>query len=1122
VAESGELSSTASDPEARASGSPPPAADVWREEGAPARATVYWVLLGLLVVGPFVVRGDARLAWPPSVYLAVEAVATTLALVLGALALVRYLTGRRRTYLYIGAGFLASGVLDTTEATLALAAGAGDAFVLGTAWSWFGSRGLLALFLAVSAFAARGERPGAGERDAGALSVLGLAAAFTALTVVFLVLVRRQGLEAIHPAWVYPRPQELLPGILFLAAFLGYLRRGRWRVDGFEHWLVVTLLISAMTHLAYMGLSRAEGDALHAAAHLLEVASYLALLSGVIASVYHTSRREQGALAAIRRINEDLGRQVRIRGEAERVLQRSEERLQSFLDNAHDLIQSSDAEGRLAYVNAAWCAALGHAPEEVEGRPLTELVAPEERARVSDILDRVLEGERLGPVELPLLGADGRSVICSGSLARYVADDGTTSVQGIFRDVSSQRRAELDLASSQANLEAVVESTGDAIWSVDREQRLVTMNSAFALAFEAQTGREPRPGDGPADVFPPDDVAWYRELHHRALSGERFSELREETVGGEARFFEIFGQPVQGMGGVSGAVMFGRDVTRRIMAEEGLRMAKEEAEAANRAKSQFLANMSHELRTPLNSVIGFANVLLKNRRGNLEPQDTGFLERILVNGRHLLALIDQVLDLAKVESGRMELDLVACDVGALARETVQQLEGQAREKRVELTWDVPEAPVVVQTDVAKLRQVLINLVGNALKFSEGGRVTVRLDTDDRGRPAGLAVIDTGIGIPEDRLQAIFEAFQQADASTARRFGGTGLGLAISRSICLLLGYDLTVESEVGEGSTFTILMGAAARPEDTTPVPETAVDPTPAQAAGRGEGVDRTAALEAAGEGRTAPSVEAGLPAPASVPPVRGVLPGAVRDLRVLVIDDEEDARVLLSHFLGEFGCSVAVTTSAREGLESARRHPPDLITLDLVMPEMDGWEALRTLKEDPKLRDIPVVVVSMVADQDRSRLLGAVDLLRKPIDREDLLRVLWRHLVRRRGGRVLVVEDDNDTRALLREYLEGAGLEVTSAENGRDALYVVNRESPDAILLDLGMPVMDGLDFLRNLRENPYTSGTPVVVVTAMDLDAEEEEFLSETVSAVIPKGDDIEVELRRVLGTILPLAEA
>jgi len=1081
---------------------------IWEteDERTPARATVYWVLVVLLLLGAVLIRGEGRLAWAPFVHLASESVAGMLAIVLGALAFVRYYSGRRQTFLFIGTGFVAAGVLDLAHGFLASQALLGvvpSEPVDTAAWSWVQSRLFLGLFVLISLLTFRDDDI-AGVNQVSARRVIGLAFVLTLVTVTFFLLVGLQGTNAIHPDWIYPRPQELLPGAVFAVAFAGYVIRGEWRTDIFEHWLVITLLISALAHIAYMGMSSTSGDALDIAAHLLKPASYLALLAGVLSSLYTTSQREQAALGTIRRINATLQEQVRIRAGAEKVLQRSEERLQSFLDGAHDLIQSTDAQGHLVYVNPAWLEAFGYRHDELDDLRLQDLVHPDDRTRVAHHFSRVFAGERLPRLELDFVTADGRSMTCSGSVTPYVGDEQAVTAQGIFRDVSAQRRAEHELAASQANLAAVVESTGDPIWSVDHDQRIVTMNTAFALGIEARTGREPAMGDGVEQVFPADEVAWYREVQQRALDGGRFSELREEPLGGETRFMEIYGQPVQGAGGVAGAVMFARDITRRIRAEEGLRMAKEEAESANRAKSHFLANMSHELRTPLNSVIGFANVLLKNRGGNLGEQDLNFLDRILVNGRHLLSLINQVLDLAKVEAGRMELDLDEYDLSGLVRETVRQLEGQAKTKQVSLDADVPPQPVIAEIDVAKLRQVLINLVGNALKFSEGGEVVVRLEVDGDRRPVALHVADTGVGIPDDRLEAIFDAFGQADATTAREFGGTGLGLAISRSLCLLMGYDLTAESEVGVGSTFSVRM-------------ESVHGPRPG-GSDRATQQDSGTMIEAAAVAIGAATAQARAAAAAAAAEEGDHEAGD--GLRVLVVDHETKSRGRLARLLDEFGCSIEMAGTAEDGIDRARTHRPDLILLDLELPGTEGWEALRKFKADDDLRGVPVAVISERRAHERGRLLGAVDLLTRPVPREALLRLLWRHVVRSHGGRVLIVEDDEDTQELLREHLETAGLEVEVAGDGEAALHAMKQYAPDAILLDLMMPVMDGMTFLGRMRQDPYTQGLPAVVLTARDLSPDEERYLGSAASWVIRKGDDVEAELHRVLGAILPLS--
>jgi signal transduction histidine kinase len=302
-------------------------------------------------------------------------------------------------------------------------------------------------------------------------------------------------------------------------------------------------------------------------------------------------------------------------------------------------------------------------------------------------------------------------------------------------------------------------------------------------------------------------------MYMRALEGVAFSELRDEEIGGQLRSYELFFNPIRDSSGITGVAVFGKDVTARRRTQVALRMAKEEAEHANKAKSQFLANMSHELRTPLNSVIGFTNILLKNRNGHLVEQELGFLERISANGLHLLHLINQILDLAKIEAGRMELDLQPVDMRALLGETLSQMEGQVKEKPMSLRAVVPEGLPPLETDGGMLKQVIINLVGNAIKFTEAGEVAVEvLPEGEGGRIASIVVRDTGIGIPPERLRAIFEAFLQADGTTRRKSGGTGLGLTISRSLCQLLGYELTVESEVGKGSAFSIVISEQRKP----------------------------------------------------------------------------------------------------------------------------------------------------------------------------------------------------------------------------------------------------------------------------------------------------------------------
>ena len=513
-----------------------------------------------------------------------------------------------------------------------------------------------------------------------------------------------------------------------------------------------------------------------------------------------------------------------------------------------------------------------------------------------------------------------------------------------------------------------------------------------------------------------------------------------------------------------------------------LLIAKEAAEQANKAKSEFLANMSHELRTPLNSVIGFANVLLKNKAGNLRPEDVNFLERIQVNGRHLLGLINQILDLSKIEAGRTELDLTQVSVTGLVRETVGQLEGQYRDKEVKLVTELPETTAKIETDESKLKQVIINLVGNAFKFTHEGTVTVRVIAEkETGRPLRIDVADTGIGIPKDRIEAVFEAFQQADASTTRTYGGTGLGLTISRALCQLMGYRMALSSEVGKGTTFSVWLVAES---DIQPAAEQPVRAAPA------------AALPVEG------SPDAGL--------------GALRDKLILIIDDESDARVLLQHLIEGYGCRVIAAGSGEQGLRMAREFRPDLITVDLIMPRMDGWQFVKEVKADPHLRQIPIVVVSIIASEQGGKILGAVDVVEKPLIRENLVAAITRNIP---GGRakVLVVDDDPDARQLVTTCLAGEGLRIETATNGREALEVIETFSPDLVFLDLMMPEMDGASFLDCIRADPRYSHLPVVIITAKQLSHYEIEQLSSETRGIIRKAANLKENLKETLERIL-----
>jgi len=652
-------------------------------------------------------------------------------------------------------------------------------------------------------------------------------------------------------------------------------------------------------------------------------------------------------------------------------------------------------------------------------------------------------------------------------------------------DNARRRAAEAQLQESEERTRLIIQSALDAVITIDMEGRVTEWNPQSAAMF-GWTRQETLGKPLSALIIPPKYRASHEAgLHRYKQTGEGpvlNKRIEIQAIRRDQTEFpvEISITPLtQGKGAAFSA--FVRDITERKRNEEELRKAKELAEAASRTKSEFLANMSHELRTPLNSIIGFSTVVLKGKGKSLPPQETTYLERILDNGKHLLGLINTILDLSKIEAGKVEVNVVPVELDVLVRETLAQLEGRIVDKKIQLLADLPPRIAPFPTDPDKLKQVLINLVGNAIKFTEKGSVTVRVVVDPMGNvPRKIEVIDTGVGIPKNMQEKIFEAFQQVDSGMSRKYEGTGLGLTISRSLCDLLGARIDVESEVGKGSTFTLhlfpLQTVKETPSTTRlrrPMPEIPVSHHDAE----------------------------------------------LRDRLVLVIDDEDDSRFLLRQYVSDCGCHVAEADSGPDALEKARLLKPDLITLDLMMPGMNGWEILRQLKADPELFEIPVVVVSIVASENRGTIFGAADHLNKPVSRDELCTVLRRN-VKHGKGRVLVVDDSEDARQIMTAFLKDEGAEIDTAADGQEALRKLVTFQPDLVILDLMMPIMDGMTFLDTIRRDPKFVHLPVVVATAKELTVLEVRHLQQSVSVVLRKGNELRTELVGVVRALLQRA--
>jgi len=473
-------------------------------------------------------------------------------------------------------------------------------------------------------------------------------------------------------------------------------------------------------------------------------------------------------------------------------------------------------------------------------------------------------------------------------------------------------------------------------------------------------------------------------------------------------------------------------------------------ELASQHKSQFLANMSHELRTPLNAILGYSEMLQE------EAEDLGTesfvpdLKKINAAGKHLLELINAVLDLSKIEAGRMDLFLEDFEVATLVQEIAAMIQPLAEKNRNRLEVRCAADAGTMHADLTKVRQALFNLLSNACKFTEHGTVALAAVREalDGADWLTFTVNDTGIGMTPEQMSHLFEAFAQADATVGRRYGGTGLGLALSRRLARLMGGDITVASEPDRGSTFTMRLP-----------------------------VEVTETIEAP---RATPAVPAGAGT-------------------VLVVDDEAVVRDLMQRFLTREGFRVVTATGGEEGLRLARQLRPDVITLDVLMPGVDGWAVLTALKADHELADIPVIMLTILDDKNLGYALGAADYLTKPVDRDRLAAILAKY---RRGPSVLVVDDDPAFRELVGRILEREGYTVTEAENGRVALERLAETAPGLILLDLMMPEMDGFEFINEFRRHEAWLAVPIIVVTAKDLSVEERLRFNGYVEQIIEKG--------------------
>ena len=762
--------------------------------------------------------------------------------------------------------------------------------------------------------------------------------------------------------------------------------------------------------------------------------------------------------------------------------------IQNFAQDVFDTVREPllvlDAALRVRSANTAFYETFEVSSEETENRLIYELGngqwdIPDLRTLLEDIVPRssvfndfVLEHDfpHIGP-RVMLLNA--RKLHAELVLLA-------------MEDVTEKRRSQRLLEQIETYAQDVVDTVREPLLILDSSLRVHSANRAFYQTFHVSSEETENRliyelGNGQwdipdlrtllEDIVPTSSVFNDFELEHDfPVIGRRVMLLnaRKLRQGSHAELL----------------VLAMEDVTERRRAEGEVATAKEAAETANRTKSLFLANMSHELRTPLNAILGFSEMLQEEAVEKKQQGLNADLQKISTAGKHLLGLINDILDLSKIEAGKMELHLEAFDISSLIAEVASTIEMQVAKNGNTLEITCAPDIGVMRADLSKVRQGLFNLVSNAAKFTHDGQIKVEAERQimDDSEWIMFRVSDTGIGLSPEQIVRLFQSFTQADASTTRKFGGTGLGLALTRRFCQMMSGDVSVHSVPGKGSVFTIKLPA-----------------TVSEAIG-----EAAVSVEDSRETSQVPP-DVAVPNDAEPLPEVGTC--------VLVIDDDPLQRDLTQRYLRKEGFTVCTARGGAQGLRLAAQLLPAAITLDVMMPDMDGWSVLSALKGDPALRDIPVIMLTMVDDPERGFMLGASDYATKPVDRHRLSHILKKYICLKPPCPVLVVDDDASTRSLTVAMLEREGCAVSEAGNGIEALKSMERERPSLILLDLMMPEMDGFAFAAEVRRHREWRSIPIVVLTAQDLTNDDRRRLNGNVETIVRKhGDSRESLLEQV----------
>lgn len=633
----------------------------------------------------------------------------------------------------------------------------------------------------------------------------------------------------------------------------------------------------------------------------------------------------------------------------------------------------------------------------------------------------------------------------------------SATVRALQESQTQRRRLEEEAERQRMTILTAIETIPDGFALFDADDRLVLANDRYREIFSGisdiiVTGTHFREILSAQADFDPQSTAGLQKEQWIEQQMERHANPSASRR--EVRISGAWVHVTKSKTPDGGTVAVYSDISDLIDKQAQLEEARGDAEEANEAKSRFLASMSHELRTPLNAIIGYSEMLIDDAQGQKDSSHVEDLEKIMSSGQHLLSLINDILDLSKIEAGKMEIHVERFEIAPLVEDVKSTITPMMSKNHNQLTLRIETTSTEIVTDKTKLRQNLLNLLSNAAKFTQSGEI--ELAVTDGKETIDFAVRDNGIGMTKEQKEKLFQAFVQADSSTTRNYGGTGLGLAIVSNFTKMVGGDVQVETEVGKGSTFTLRF----------PKVFEAKEPT------------------------------------AKIHSVPGPLAS------ILVIDDDPNAREAMHDLLVEEGFNVLAAADAETGLALAEKHRPAAIILDIIMPERDGWSVLRSLKANAELCEIPVILATVLGDREMGLAFGAVDHLTKPINPQRLLATI--NAFASGGDReVLIVDDDAGTRSLFRRILVREGWAVREASDGVRALAQLDIKLPTVVILDLLMPNLDGFETLRAIRERDKCAGLPVIVATSKDLSKTEMDWLRSHAREVVMKGQNGRADL-------------